>query len=188
MDTSVLFERKPEVERPVIADEPRDPPFLRSAFNYDMNAASEASALYTEPDAPSRTVQSAKDDADINVIVKRFGLTGAMPQNLRLPQYGDYTGINDFHSAMNVVRQAQETFMELPADVRARFGNDPQAFLEFASDPENFKELVKMGLATQSEDVTLETPKSEGSSNVNVSSGTNTGDAATGKSGEVAKS
>lgn len=97
----------------------------------------------------SRTVQSAKDDADINVIVKRFGVTKMMPTSARVPSYGDYTGVNDFQTAMNVIREAEEAFMTLPADTRSRFGNDPQAYLEFCSNPDNIGEMVKMGLANK---------------------------------------
>ena len=41
---------------------------------------------------------------------------------------------------MNAVRGAEESFMAMPAEVRSRFGNDPQAFVEFCSDEAN---LVK---------------------------------------------
>ena len=44
---------------------------------------------------------------------------------------GDFTNIPDFHTAMNLVRQAQEEFVRIPADVRARFNNDPGRFMEF---------------------------------------------------------
>lgn len=95
----------------------------------------------------SRTIQSAKDDADINVIVKRFGVTGQLPAGVRMPSYGDYNGVSDFQSAMNVIREAEESFMMMPAEIRSQFGNDPQAFLEYCSDPENIDSLRKMGLA-----------------------------------------
>jgi len=57
--------------------------FVRSPYNYDMAKASVESGLACE-DA-SRAVQSQREDADINVIVKRFGLTGQLPQNVRVP-------------------------------------------------------------------------------------------------------
>lgn len=125
---------------------------LRSARNYDRDSASLAAGVASELDLyPSRTVQSEKDNSDINVILKRFGVTGHLPQAARLPQYGDYTGIDDFHTAMNVVREAQEGFNALPSGLRRRFGNDPQAYLEFVSNPENEEELVKLGIAVPRE-------------------------------------
>lgn len=127
--------------------------FLRSENNYDRDAVSLETAMVDDQDAfPSKTIQSGKDEADINIILKRFGVTGQLPpMSQRMPEYGDFTGITDFHSAMTIVRQAQEAFMELPAEVRSRFGNDPGAFINFASDPENLPELRKMGLAKEAE-------------------------------------
>jgi len=96
---------------------------------------------------PSLAQQSFKDEVDINVLLERFKVTGQMPSGVRLPEYGDFTGLTDFQSAMSVLLQAQNEFMKLPADVRARFGNSPQAFMEFCNDKANLPELRKMGLA-----------------------------------------
>jgi len=118
--------------------------FVRSPYNYDMLKASNESALACTDE--SLAVQSERDECDINTIVARFGLTGKMPSDLRAPTYEDYSGVGDFKSSVDAVRTASETFMELPADVRFRFRNDPQEFLTFASDEKNFDELAKLGL------------------------------------------
>lgn len=122
------------------------PPFLRTAFNYDMNAASDASALFCPE--PTLTQQHLAEDADINVILRRFGITGELPTDLKVPMEGDYTDVvNDYQSALNVVRAADESFMELPGEVRARFANNPQRLLDFISDPTNLDEARKLGIA-----------------------------------------
>lgn len=95
---------------------------------------------------PSLTRQSEAADADINTIVRRFGLTGGMPPDHRPIMYGDFTGITDFQSAFAAVADAQERFAAMPADVRSRFDNDPQKFLVFASQESNREEMKKMGL------------------------------------------
>lgn len=118
--------------------------FLRTPYNYDMNAASDESALHCTDE--SLTIQSAADDADINTIVRRFGLTGELPGDLKMPQSGDFTGVGDFHSAMNLVREAHEEFLRVPAEVRAKFHNDPQEFMDFLGDPDNRAAADKMGL------------------------------------------
>lgn len=118
--------------------------FVRSAYNYDMDAASNESGLKCED--VSLAVQSSRDEVDINTIVRRFGLTGELPTDLRAPTFGDFVGINDYHSAMNAVARANEAFMEMPAEVRSRFGNDPQEFVAFCSDPANASEMAKLGL------------------------------------------
>lgn len=118
---------------------------LRTRHNYNRNNASEETGLSCPE--PTLAQQQFKDDADINVIVERFGLTGELPQNLRTPQSGDFTNVTDFQTAMNVVRSSQEAFAELPAKVRERFNNDPGKFLEWSYDPDNLEEARKMGLA-----------------------------------------
>lgn len=119
-------------------------PFLRTPFNYDMLEASNETALRCED--VSLAVQDQRDEVDINTIVRRFGLTGQLPTDLRAPEYGDFTGITDYHSAMNAVAYANEAFDAMPAEVRARFGNDPGEFVAFCSDEKNAGEMAKLGL------------------------------------------
>lgn len=125
------------------------PTFVRGHNNYDPAVVSDACAI-SEFDV-SKTVQADAEDADINVIVRRFGLTGQMPQNVRAPQYGDFDGITDYHSAMNAISAANSAFNQMPADVRARFQNDPALFVDFCSDPANLSALREMGLAVSTE-------------------------------------
>lgn len=122
--------------------------FFRTPFNYDTDVASLESGL--ECQDASLTIQSHAEDADINVIVKRFGVSGTVPQSLVLPTYADYDGVMDYHSAMNAIRSADESFMRLPADLRTRFSNDAGLFVDFCSKPENLDELRQLGLAKPS--------------------------------------
>lgn len=120
------------------------PIFLRADNNYDMDAATLASGLAC-PEA-TLTQQHPKDECDINTIVDRFLRTGVMPENVRMPTYGDFTQVIDFQGALNAIISAENSFMEMPASVRARFANDPGAFVAFCSDPENRAEAIKLGL------------------------------------------
>lgn len=120
--------------------------FLRSGFpfNYDTNGDGDASGLCCED--KSRALQSAAEECDINTIVRRFHLTGQLPENVRAPVFGDFDGVFDYQSAMNAVRAAQESFMAMPPEVRARFGNDPGELVAFCSDEANRSEAEKLGL------------------------------------------
>lgn len=124
--------------------------FLRSPYNYDMDAATLETALAC--DEPSLAIQSAAEECDINTIVRRFGLTGQLPDQVAMPQSGDYAGVGDFQSAMNIVRQAEEEFMKVPADIRARFGHSPHEFSQFFENPDNYHEAVRLGLAIKRPD------------------------------------
>lgn len=95
----------------------------------------------------SLTVQSEKDNCDINTIVKRFGVTGIVPGRSAEPlPNGTYAESFDLQSAMNVVRQAQESFDALPARVRERFHNDPVEYVDFLKDKDNLEEARKLGM------------------------------------------
>lgn len=95
---------------------------------------------------PSLTQQQFVEESDINTMMARFGVTGHMPQSLRMPTYGDFTGVSDYRSAMDIVVRAQGEFMTLPPDVRARFGNDPHQLIAFLENPDNAAEARKLGL------------------------------------------
>lgn len=121
--------------------------FYRSPHNYDVELASNEASV--KDFGPSLTVQSMAEDVDLNVIMRRFGVTGRMPENLVAPTYGDFSEVFDFRSAQEAIINARHCFQSLPADVRARFGNDPQMFLEFCENRDNLEELRRMGLAVK---------------------------------------
>ena len=63
--------------------------------------------------------------------------TGFKGVSFKEPRYGDFSGINDYHEAVNRLAQAEDDFMALPASVRAACDNDPGLFLEYVNDPEH---------------------------------------------------
>lgn len=103
------------------------------------------------PEAEGLTHQEMKEECDINNIMAKFEKTGMLEhRNQFAGQYGDFTNApGDYQESLNAVLDAEEMFSTIPAKTRARFGNDPGAFLDFVSDPGNADEMVKMGLATK---------------------------------------
>jgi phage internal scaffolding protein len=118
--------------------------FVRNPYNYDMALVSQESGL--ECKDPSLAQQHMKDECDINIIVERFGVTGQLPQTPIQPSYGDFSGVSDYHSALNKIRAADEAFMALPAKIRARFDHDPNALLQFLQNDQNRDEAIQIGL------------------------------------------
>lgn len=118
----------------------------RTPYNYDVDKVSDETGLACPPGS-SKARQEFKDETDINTIVRRFGLLGELPTGVRMPQYGDFDQVSDYQSALNIIMQADAAFMEFPANVRKRFDNDPQKFLEFVGDPANTDEAIKLGVA-----------------------------------------
>lgn len=100
---------------------------------------------------PSKCQLQYAQDADINVIVARFGLDPKLPppEAFDPRYYGDVTAIPDLRSALDTVRDAQERFRALPARLRERFANDPARLWNFVNDPANIDEAVNLGLLTR---------------------------------------
>jgi len=117
---------------------------VKNPITYDADENSDrAKLVFTRP---SRTQQSFRDECDINNILRQFNVTGELPTGSVQPQYGDFSGITDYQSALNAVMAAQDSFLQLPAKVRAKFDNDPALFVEFASDEANKDEMKALGL------------------------------------------
>lgn len=117
-------------------------PKFRSA--YDFGDTAEYGLNFG--DESSLTIQSAKDECDINLIVERAE-RGMYPEmREKIPQFGDFSETPDYQSALNYVIAAQERFSELPARVRERFGNNAGILLAFLADPANRDEAVQLGL------------------------------------------
>lgn len=115
-----------------------------AAQGYDRRERSLATG-YVERSA-GKTVQSQKDEADIMTMIRQFGVLGTLPQNLKVPFYGDFTEITDFQSALELVAEADRSFHLLPSEFRAELDNDPQRFLEWIHDPANRARGESLGL------------------------------------------
>lgn len=118
--------------------------FVRNPYNYDMALVSQETGL--ECKDPSLAQQHMKDECDINVLVERFGVTGSMPVAPIEPSYGDFSGVGDYHTALNKIKAADEAFMALPAKIRAKFDHNPNALLNYLQNEENRDEAIQIGL------------------------------------------
>lgn len=99
------------------------------------------------PEDSEYTKQEFKQECDINNILNKYAATGEIPNlNHAPPQYLDVSSGHDFQAAMEYVAGAQSLFQDMPANIRARFGNDPAQFLDFCSHEKNRPELAEMGL------------------------------------------
>lgn len=119
-------------------------PFLRTPFNYNRDYVSNATGLSCPE--PTRTQQQFKDDADINVIVERFGLTGDWPENFNMPTSDQFVESMDYHESLSRIREADAQFLTLPAHVREEFNNNPGELIKFLENPDNRTRAEKMGL------------------------------------------
>lgn len=135
---------------------------------YDQDADQEAddATVIDCSHEPSKTVQGAPD-ADINVLMKRMGITDNEPLpaqfSINDPRYyGDFTEApTSLQEAMEVIRTAEERFAALPAALRTRFNNRPAELYAFINNPENIPEAVKLGLLVDTRPPKTEEPPKE---------------------------
>lgn len=98
-------------------------------------------------DSEDMTLQSFAEDADINVLLRRFGVTGELPISRRVPFTGDFSSVQDYQSALNLTLEAERSFLTLPSELRKRLDNDPARYIEWMQDPANAEEIYTLGLA-----------------------------------------
>lgn len=100
------------------------------------------------PEGESLTQQNFKAETDIRTIIRKYDQTGLIAHVAKgVAQYGDYSEVNEYREALDMVNSANASFMQLPAEIRKEFGNDAGEFFEFATNPANKEKLVDMGLA-----------------------------------------
>lgn len=115
---------------------------------------------------PPRTKQSRAAECDIRNILRTYKKLGRDPET-EFPGWGpnmfqDTTGVVDYHTALSAVRKAESAFADLPSEIRDRFKNDPGIFFDWAEDPANEEEAVRLGLARKSASVVPSTRPGEG--------------------------
>jgi len=96
---------------------------------------------------PVLTDQSGKKAADINNIMAQYAKTGLLPETRdRIAQYVDNTNTPSLEQAHELITNARNLFLELPAPVRKLMDNNPANLVEFISNPENREYLEKHGV------------------------------------------
>lgn len=124
---------------------------MKYRFSADDDKANEKVAestiIHTGPE--TRTVQASKDDVDVNVIVRRFGIgegpRQAPPYDPRF--YGDFTvRPGSMREVLDLARDSAEKFAELPAHVREEFDNDESLFWYAVNDEKQHDRMVELGV------------------------------------------
>lgn len=101
----------------------------------------------TEPKGESLTQQHFAHEADVRNIIKQYDKTGLIANVQKgVARYGDYSEVNEYREALDLVNEANATFAELPAELREMFQNNAGTFLEFATNPENNQKMIELGL------------------------------------------
>lgn len=107
----------------------------------------ERERVKTEPKGESLTQQHFAPEADVRNIIKQYDKTGLIANVQKgVARYGDYSEVNEYREALDLVNEANATFAELPAELREMFQNNAGTFLEFATNPQNNDKMIELGL------------------------------------------
>lgn len=98
---------------------------------------------------PTMTIQSEKDNCDINVIMNRYATCGT-PLPYRTdgvqPVYADVSELGDYMENYQRCKQAEEMFNALPSALRKELDNNPANLLPFIQDKANESRCIEYGL------------------------------------------
>lgn len=100
----------------------------------------------TQVGGPSRTKTEFTEECDINVILKKWKEKTAIPELREGGYYADFSNIQSFDDAVDIVTNAQNEFNELPADTRSYFENNPQKLVDFLGIEDNKEKAIELGL------------------------------------------
>lgn len=100
-----------------------------------------------------KTQQKFESESNINTIMSKYNNNvDILNASLRIqgatrqPQYGDFSNIPDFAQANQMIIDANDAFMQLPAKLREKFSNDPSKLISWLDNPDNDSEAIKLGL------------------------------------------
>lgn len=103
-------------------------------------------------DGKSKTDPSWAKDLEAQNVINKYMKTGVWtgtPKGSYDPE-GRLMNV-DLSYALSVVREATDVFNALPSELRARFGNSPEAYLSFIQNKDNMDECLKLGILVKTD-------------------------------------
>lgn len=122
-------------------------------FNVSFSRMNRPPAVKRFCEGASRTQQQFKDDCDIGKLIKRITNAEDLHPDASA-RYADVSDFPNYRECLDMVIKAERSFMSLDANIRKKFNNDPQQFLDFMSDSGNIHEMHRLGLAKLRDQVT----------------------------------
>lgn len=115
-------------------------PSIKISTRYDRSR--DVGIEFTQP---TLTKQAFKNESDINSIVAQAFKNGFIPTP-RQGIFSDVTLLDDYQAAANLLNDVDDTFYSLPAELRRRFSDSPEVYLEFVTNPANYAACIDLGI------------------------------------------
>ncbi len=91
-----------------------------------------------------KTKQSQRDECDINKLLERYQRDASLGHLEKYGgEYGNYADY-DFENHVTKIAEMNTIFEQLPAEVKKDFGQKPDKFFEFVTDPANAERLPEL--------------------------------------------
>lgn len=121
-------------------------------FNRVMSATQKADCVDFKE--PSKVKQSLSYATDINTIYENYCRTGRVPLNGNQPIYDEnFIKYDNLIEAQKQVAEASAYFQNLPANIRAEYGNSLEKFVIGLHSKDDF--LIKEGVLKLKDDVNI---------------------------------
>lgn len=123
-----------------------------------------AGTTFTEE---SRTLQSEYPQTTIDYYLKRYSATGVLgdPVRAQEAEFLDVSEVGDFQAMQDKVLAVRNAFMQLPAEERRRFGEDPSLWVQeqiALAEQRALDEAKKLVEQAKPETRPVETPADQG--------------------------
>lgn len=108
---------------------------------------------------PSLTSQEFKDECNINKLLYKYASQAKMlglPISEVLPRistdaFRDVSNAESFHESMNRISQMNDLFSNLPSDVRRKYGDTVEGFVNALGNPSEYEYLAEHGVLDHSQ-------------------------------------
>lgn len=98
-------------------------------------------------EGPSKTRQEDAEKCNINFIIARYQKTGQLDHiNAKVPQYGDFSMVEDLSEIFDKARNVEAWFLTLPAKVREAASHDSVEFFAMLATTDGVEALEAAGL------------------------------------------
>lgn len=97
---------------------------------------------------PSKTQQHFADSVNVNNIMKKYhnNLNNVPAPIAAAGVYGDFSKAKSYQEMLNAINQSEESFGQLPSELRTRFENNPNNLIKYLDDPKNLEESYTLNL------------------------------------------
>ena len=102
--------------------------------------------VVTHTGEETKVQQSDKEYTEINHLLEPLLKKGGLRHSIKFEGEYDDVPVQTYRDAQLQIARANTMHSELPPNIRKQFPT-PEEFLEFVQNPDNYKEMVKLGIA-----------------------------------------